>query len=312
MLKIAINRLKKFVRDNFFRDWENVTNVLVANVLMSDPGWQTIPESRDPFWIQKKEFRVYSQFGDDGIIQWLVQRIGPRIEKKFIEFGVGDYYESNTHFLLINNRWEGFVMDGDPVNIRCVQKSPIYWRYGITARNRFVTRENINFLLKESGFEKIGLLHIDLDGNDYWVLRDIDLTVLDPDILVLEYNSHFGNDWPVTIPYDPNFTRHAAHYSGLYFGASLSALNNLAEQKGYFFVGCNSAGNNAYFLSNKHLSIIPKFEAKEGFQEASFRDARDINGKLKFEDNSHKAGELKGMRVINVLDDCEVFPFGKL
>ncbi|MDI6739908.1 MAG: hypothetical protein QME74_06045, partial [Candidatus Edwardsbacteria bacterium] len=56
--------------------------------------------------IQDAEFKVYSQFGDDGIIQYLISQI-PIENKSFIEFGVQDYTESNTRFLLKNDNWRG-------------------------------------------------------------------------------------------------------------------------------------------------------------------------------------------------------------
>src|SRR5262245_54708544 len=55
------------------------------------------------------EFQVFSQFGDDGIIQYLVHRLGIQ-EHTFIEFGVQDYTESNTRFLLVKDKWSGLVM----------------------------------------------------------------------------------------------------------------------------------------------------------------------------------------------------------
>src|ERR1044072_2369753 len=45
------------------------------------------------------EFRVFSQWGEDGIIQHLIRSIDIPT-KYFVEFGVQDYRESNTRFLL--------------------------------------------------------------------------------------------------------------------------------------------------------------------------------------------------------------------
>ena len=67
--------------------------------------------------LSEVEFSVFSQFGDDGIIQWLIQNIDIP-NKTFIEFGVENYKESNTRFLMMNDNWSGFVMDGDEGNIR--------------------------------------------------------------------------------------------------------------------------------------------------------------------------------------------------
>ena len=107
-----------------------------------------------------------------------------------------------------------------------------------------------------------------MDGNDYWIIESLDLKTFNPDILILEYNAVFGPDKCISIPYENNFNRFDAHYSGKYFGASLSALNYIAEKKGYYFIGCNSAGNNAYFLLNKYISKIPKINISEGYQTA--------------------------------------------
>ena len=80
-------------------DWENPTLLLQAKILMSSKLWR---ERAGNFDLSAKEFKVFSQWGDDGIIQYLTYVLNIK-NKNFIEFGVGSYYESNTHFLLVNN-----------------------------------------------------------------------------------------------------------------------------------------------------------------------------------------------------------------
>lgn len=190
---------------------------------------------------------MFSQFGDDGIIQYLehVLGIGPA-HKVFIEFGVQDYTESNTRFLLLSDNWRGLVLDGSRAHVDCVRCDPISWRHDLTAAHAWIDRDNINDLIAIHGCAgEIGLLSIDLDGNDYWVWEAI--RVVDPIIVVAEYNAVFGSRHAVTVAYDPQFDRTKAHDSNLYWGALLPALHFLAAKKGYAFVGTNSAGNNAYF-----------------------------------------------------------------
>lgn len=278
------------------RDWEDPGLILTAQAIMASSSWR---EMNSPLSLAQKEFRVYSQWGDDGIIQFLVFALKLQ-SQAFIEFGVADFYESNTHFLLVNNNWRGFVIDGSPDNIRIVKNSSLYWRYDLQTEASFVTAENINELLARSGFGKTGLLHIDLDGNDYWVLKALDLSSYQPDILILEYNAHFGADRAISVPYDPAFYRMQAHHSGQFFGASLRALNNLAEEKGYYFIGCNSAGNNAYFLRGEHRSVIPPVSVNEGFVDAKFRDARDEHGNLGYWPREIAQQSIRGLMVINV------------
>ena len=82
--------------------------------------------------VQDVEFKVFAQFGDDGIIQYLVHHL--KIESKtFIEFGVENYTESNTRFLLMNNNWKGLVIDGSKENIDYIKNDNIYWNYDLTA-----------------------------------------------------------------------------------------------------------------------------------------------------------------------------------
>ena len=96
--------------------------------------------------IADNQFRVFSQWGEDGIIQFLLRHI--TIENKiFVEFGVENYTEANTRFLLINDNWTGLVMDGSKEHISYIKKDPIYWRYNLKAVQVFITKENINRLL---------------------------------------------------------------------------------------------------------------------------------------------------------------------
>ena len=64
--------------------------------------------SRD---LKDYEFKIFSQWGEDGIIQHLVDSIAIK-NKTFIEFGVEDFQESNCRFLLMKDNWKGFVIDG--------------------------------------------------------------------------------------------------------------------------------------------------------------------------------------------------------
>lgn len=226
------------------------------------------------------EFRAFSQWGEDGIIQYLIHNV-PVENTSFVEFGVENYTEANTRFLLINDGWTGLVLDGSIENIKYIQKDDIYWRHDLTARCLFITRDNINEALSASGFVgDIGLLSIDIDGNDYWVWDAIDAVT--PRIVICEYNSVFGAEDAVTVPYDEKFDWSEAHYSRLYFGASLAALCSLAQAKGYDFVGCNSAGVNAFFVRKDLQHGLPVLSAAEGFVQSKLRQSRDPSGNLSF------------------------------
>jgi hypothetical protein len=261
--------------------------------------------------INDAEFKVFSQFGDDGIIQYLVHEVNiSGTEKIFVEFGVQDYEESNTRFLLFNNNWRGLILDGDSGNISHVRDSGYFWKYDLTAATAFINRDNINALLQENGFTgEIGLLSIDIDGNDYWVWERID--VIDPIIVVAEYNGVFGPDHAVTVPYDAGFIRSHAHYSNLYWGCSLRALCRLAERKGYVFVGCNNGGNNAYFIKRERIGQLPELSCNEGFVSGRFRESRDKAGELSLLVGADRLNEIINMSVYD-LESEHTVSIGKL
>lgn len=244
----------------------------------------------------ESEFRVYSQWGEDGIIQFLLSRIIVPNEI-FIEFGVENYEESNTRFLLENNNWSGLVLDGSAPNIRSIKRAPSYWRYNLKAECHFITAENIDAIIANTGLHgDIGILSIDVDGNDYWIWKAIEC--VSPRIVICEYNSLFGPDAAVTIPYDPAFERSSAHYSNLYAGASIAALHHLAREKGYTLICSNSAGNNAFFIRNDLADSFPALSPADAYAKAQFRQSRDKHGNLIYLDFDEE---------INLIANCVVY-----
>ncbi len=247
------------------------------------------------------EFRVFSQWGEDGIVEWLVQNI-PDLATTFVEFGVENYMEANTRYLMPHRNWRGLIMDGNPAYMEYVHSTSLYWKYDLKAVTAFITRENINVLLTENGFAgEIGLLSIDIDGNDYWILDAIDMAVK-PSILIVEYNPILGDKVPITVPYDPEFNRFNAHYSGLYFGASIGAVRHAAEKKGYSFVGTCSNGINAFFVRDELFTGIKSKLKIIKAHPSRHRDSRDKKGKLSYASGPDRLDLIKGMPVINVED----------
>lgn len=250
---------------------------------------------------QKNEFRVSSQWGEDGLIQFLIRKI--RIERKiFVEFGVENYKESNTRFLLTNNRWSGLVIDGSEEHIHFIKSDDMYWRYNLKAVCSFITAENINQLLIENGIKgEIGLLSIDIDGNDYWVWKAI--TVVNPAIVSIEYNYRFGKDRAVTVPYKANFRRED-HPSLINFGASLKAICHLAHKKNYGLVGSNSTGLNAFFVRRDLIesSGLREVSAEEGYIKGHFRGHLE-NGKLKVVSPDEEIKLAENFDLVDVIQD---------
>ena len=287
--------IEKEVKNFVKKIRKDETELLALGSLLSKQQWMFNSSCFNDY-----EFKIFSQFGDDGLIQYLIKHI--KIENEiFIEFGVGDYSESNTRFLMMNNNWKGFVMDGSKENMAWLEKQNWYWKYSLKHKTVFITKENINALLSETQFRNIGLLHIDLDGNDAHILDELDLTELNPAILILEYNAVFGKERAISVPYDKDFYRTTKHYSNLYAGASLPALTHIANNKGYSLIGCNLAGNNSYFVRRDLLNEkIKEKTVDEAFVLSKFRESRNKDKSLSYLDGNDRYELIKGLDVINV------------
>jgi hypothetical protein len=78
------------------------------------------------------------------------------------------------------------------------------------------------------------------------------------------------------------------------------ALYSLAREKGYSFIGCNSAGNNAYFVRNDALNdAVREVLLEDGYVVSKFTESRDTHGRLTFKTGPHRLEVIKGLPVYN-------------
>lgn len=295
---------KTIINNNQNFNQELETSLILQGKILSE-----LNRNKSSKNIQDYEFKVFSQNGEDGIIQFLIQNTEIK-NKTFVEFGVETYKEANTKFLLLNNGWSGLIIDGNKNAMNAVASSDLHWKYDLKSIGNFITKDNINKIIKSAGIEgEIGLLSVDIDGNDYWVFENIDC--VNPQILIMEYNSMFGDTHKISVPYDENFVRSQKHYSYLYYGASIAALCDIANKKGYDLVGSNSFGNNLFFIRHDCNKLKIKLTPKEAYVKSKFRESRDENGKLTF--LSHKEGLelIKNEPVVNI-EDKKTYSIGEV
>lgn len=202
-----------------------------------------------------QRFKVYSQNGEDGLTLALLKRIGLGAGR-FVDIGCGPK-GGNARFFAEEFGWSGLFVDAREQ----VKRLEAQLRPGqVTALATWITRDNADSLVRDHGFDgEIDLLSIDLDGNDYWIWEA--LTACSPRIAIVEYNSFFGPDRAVTVPYSESFDRHERDRG--YYGASLAALVALAGQKGYRLVAVEPAGVNAFFLRDDVAPELPGFRADQ-------------------------------------------------
>lgn len=238
----------------------------------------------EPQHLRDAEFKVFSQWGEDGILQYLVSRLSP--PDVFIEIGVGDYSESNTRFLAMRNNWRGVIINGGTAHADFLRRSEMAWRWSIAPVSAFVTAENVDDLILQADVKgDVGVLSIDIDGVDYWVWQAI--SVVSPWIVVIEYNSAFGPDKAVTVPYRPDFMASKAHHTGLFLGASLPALHHLGAALGYRLAGVGSNGVNAFFVRDDVAGDLWNLAPEAAFVRSRVRIARGIDGGLSYTGDDH-------------------------
>lgn len=169
-------------------------------------------------------FRVkkYAQTDEESVILNLldVVRAHGDIDRFVVDIGAGkDAYLSNSQFL-IEHAWKSCRFDlqsSDERHARAVR----------------VTVENVASLLTEGNVPmKPGVLSIDIDGIDLYVLFQILATGYRPSIIVYEFNGCREPANHDVIVYNPQFS-----YAGDdYYGASWNAFQYVLNRHGYMSI----------------------------------------------------------------------------
>lgn len=214
-------------------------------------------------------YKVYSQTDEDGIIREIFNRIG-LTNKIFVEFGIGNGLENNTLTLLFND-WQGLWIDASSTSVRKIRKyfDPIIERGQLKVVQSFITRDNINDLISANtniSSPEIDLLSIDIDGNDYHILEAI--TCISPRVIVIEYNAKFRPPMLYCMNYNEKHTWEKDDC----FGVSLKFLEVNLEKKGYYLVGCNISGVNAFFVRKDLVydKFLSPFTAENHYEPARY------------------------------------------
>lgn len=193
--------------------------------------------------LERFGFKVYSQNDEDGILHEIFNRIGTT-NKFFIEFGVQDGLECNSHLLLFQG-WSGIFIEGDENYCQKMNelfKLPIK-QNRLKIINAFITKDNINELfLSANAPREIDLLSIDIDGNDYHIWNAIDS--INPRVVVIEMNAKFPPPIKYIMPYNESHIWDGSDIQG----ASLQSLYELGLKLGYELVATNLNGVNAFFV----------------------------------------------------------------
>ncbi|KAJ3218293.1 hypothetical protein HK099_005110 [Clydaea vesicula] len=185
--------------------------------------------------IEKFEKKIYSQYGDDGAIEYIFSNLGTT-NKFYVEFGTENAQECNTRALWEYYGWNGILMDGDGVSL---DERKIY--------NHFITRENIVELFKKYNVPKdLDLLSIDINYNDWFIFETILEAGYTPMLIIVEMNRNFNADQSFTVRYNKDYSLKCCNY---HFGFSILAGSRLANRFGYHLIYEEKQGVNSYYIN---------------------------------------------------------------
>jgi hypothetical protein len=193
------------------------------------------------------EFSGFSQNGEDGIIDVLRrQLLSPN--RYVVEIGAADGTENNSSWLLLAERYEGLLIEGNPRQSARAKRNVARYSIGSECVSMFVTLETVDAIMQKLAFNDPDVFSLDIDGNDYYIANALFDRGFRPKIVSVEYNSAFGPDRSVTSMYRDDFRRTTAHPSGLYYGVSVAAWENFFRSRGYQFITVDMKGVNAFFV----------------------------------------------------------------
>ncbi len=221
----------------------NIEYLRRINVNLYKDNLKSEERYQNPKVLSKYGRKLYSQNEEDGIIVEIFKRIGTT-NKIFVEFGIGDGLENNTLALLFQG-WKGLWLEGSASSVNNIKdhfKSVLNTKQ-LQVTEAFITKDNINELISSKIKEnEIDLLSVDIDGNDVHIFNEI--SVINPRVVVIEYNARFFPPIMFTVDYNSTHVWQGDDY----MGASLKYLEVAFEKKGYKLVGCDIAGVNAFFV----------------------------------------------------------------
>jgi hypothetical protein len=239
-----INKIKNFFFD--IRDRQKIQISLSKGIAMRES--RMIDPKNPHTW----EFSGFSQNGEDGIIDYLRNKIKIK-NNYFIEIGSANGFENNSAWLLFTQNYSGIMIDGNPNLIKRAKRLLASYSIGLQILNMFVTNNTISDIKKNTKFLNPDVFSLDIDGNDYFIAKEILKQGFRPKIFIVEYNSVFGPEKSLTIVPSDNFEYISAHPSGLYYGVSISGWVNFFTNNNYYFVSVDSKGVNAFFIDKNEF-----------------------------------------------------------
>ncbi len=260
-----LRKIKSIIRDRYFQPiiiQNRIQNSLAKGAVSSNT--RILDSKYAPSW----EFSCFSQNGEDGIIDYLVQNLKEQ-NKYFIEVGASNGIECNSAWLATCRKFSGLMIDGN-ANALSIAKR-VNHNMGVEYLSWFVTKENIGKLKDHALFTDPDFFSLDIDGNDYYLVKTILEGGFRPKIIAVEYNSAFGTEKSLTIQYKSDFVHDSSNPKTYpYYGVSIQGWKNYFQSLGYQFITVDTNGVNAFFVDPQYfesnfLDGIQGLKFKENF-----------------------------------------------
>ena len=123
-------------------------------------------------------------------------------------------------------------------------------------RSTMNSRSNVGGVIAASTVPKPEVLVVDIDGNDWSVLRAC-LGVCEPRLVVIEYNAAVGPHTSWAMPYDDDNIWDGDRWHGV----SYSLLKKRAHRLGYQLVACDPLGVNAFLVRSDLVGTLGTFDS---------------------------------------------------
>lgn len=194
--------------------------------------------------------KIYSQFGEDGILLEILSRIGKdNLDNWCVEFGARDgISDSNTYNLIKNHNYKAILIEGEKNYYNNLCKN--FDKDSIIKINKYVdfsgNNKLDNILLKTNITKNFDFLSIDIDGCDYHVLKSLD--EFRPKIICIEFNHFIPNS--VEFVQEKNFN--------IKQGSSAKSLVKLGIEKDYKLIA--SSFSNLFFIEKSYFDLVSKNE----------------------------------------------------
>jgi hypothetical protein len=196
--------------------------------------------------------KIYSQSDEDGLTLEIVRRLG-LTQGTFLEMGVGDGTENNTLVLLAMG-WRGHWLGDEPIIPRFGPETRLGYTRGWVDLDSLPIY--LEMALKRLGTREPDLISMDLDGNDYHLVKLCLESGLLPQVFIVEYNGAFPPPLDFCMPYD---AQHSVGENSNFYGCSITRYWDLFRKYGYFLACCNAAtGVNAFFVRDTHRPLFPE------------------------------------------------------